>query len=276
MTRRGRRQVLVNGSKLSRSSDLRNYVRVVAFLPDDIDLVKRGPALRRELIDDVAVQLWPAAAANRREYERAVTQRNALLKSGRVDRFTLQVWNERVAQAGARLMQRRIAAASALMRQAPATYQTIAGEKTSIILEYVSTWGAEIGGYTRDELVELLAEALDETEAVDRERRQTTVGPHRDEPRFEVAGLSAREAASQGEQRTLALSLRLAEQRAIAELVGEQPILLLDDVFSELDADRSEALAQALPDTQTFVTTARVEDVPLPGKVWSVVHGEVR
>ncbi len=273
ISRSRRRRVLINGSKPGRTTDLRSYVRVVAFLPDDIDMVKRGPALRRGLFDDAAVQLWPAAAAEQRDYERAVAQRNALLRSGRVDRFTLQVWNDRVAHAGAKLMQRRRAAAEALMRHAPATYAAIAGRETPVELEYRSTWGGDLSD--EDDTADLLAEALEASEGVDRERRQTTVGPHRDEPRFLVAGRGARDSASQGEQRTLALSLRLAELRAVAEVAGEPPILLLDDVFSELDAGRAKALAAALPGTQTFVTTARVEDVPLEGRRWDVTSGKV-
>lgn len=273
LARTRRRRILVNGSRPSRAAELRGYVRVVTFLPDDIDMVKRGPALRRDLLDDAAVQMWPAAAAEQSDYERAVAQRNALLRSGRVDRFTLQVWNDRVAHAGAKLMERRRAAAQILMRHTPATYAAIAGSGTSVDLEYRSTWGGGLDETTG--LADVLAEALEAAERTDRERRQTTVGPHRDEPRFLLGGRGAREASSQGEQRTLALSLRLAELHAVAEVAGEPPILLLDDVFSELDAGRSKALAAALPQTQTFVTTARIEDVPLEGRRWEVGEGAV-
>ena len=103
------------------------------------------------------------------------------------------------------------------------------------------------------------------------------MGPHRDDPVFSLGRRDARTQASQGEQRTLALATKLAAHRAIAESISEAPVLLLDDVFSELDPDRSSALAGALPgDTQTLVTTARPEDVPMSGEMWSVVEGGLR
>jgi DNA replication and repair protein RecF len=104
----------------------------------------------------------------------------------------------------------------------------------------------------------------------------TTVGPHRDEPGFLIEGHDARIHGSQGEQRTMALAVKLAAHRAIAQLVGEPPVLLLDDVFSELDMSRAKALAGALPDdTQTVITSARPEDVPVGGSVWQVADGTV-
>jgi DNA replication and repair protein RecF len=105
----------------------------------------------------------------------------------------------------------------------------------------------------------------------------TTVGPHRDEPGFDIDGHEARVHGSQGEQRTMALAVKLAAHRAVAGVFGEPPILLLDDVFSELDAKRAAALAGAIPvETQTLITSARPEDVPVSGRVWEVGGGEVK
>ena len=104
----------------------------------------------------------------------------------------------------------------------------------------------------------------------------TTVGLHRDDPAIQLGGRDSRTKASQGEQRTLALSLRLASHRAIEEAIGEPPLLLLDDVFSELDLRRANALAEALPEAQTLITTARDEEVPVRGRRWQIGNGQIK
>jgi DNA replication and repair protein RecF len=104
----------------------------------------------------------------------------------------------------------------------------------------------------------------------------TTVGPHRDDPGFTIDGRDARSHASQGEQRTISLSVKMASHAAVSDAIGEPPVLLLDDVFSELDPDRSRALAKSLPgDAQTLITSARREDLPVSGRVWDVGPGGV-
>ncbi|GBD85591.1 DNA replication and repair protein RecF [bacterium BMS3Abin02] len=271
-----KRRVLVNGRRPARNSELLGHLRVATFLPDDLDIIKRGPAYRRDFLDTAAVQLWPGTYGDRRDYEQALRQRNALLKAGHVDRFTLAVWDERLSEAGARVMARRAAAARLLLERVEGIYRRLSGAKRKVELEYVSAWGATIDDVSIEHLRDRLKETLEAEREVDIERRQTSVGPHRDEPRFLLGGLSARMAASQGEQRTLVLGLKLASHAAVAEIVGEMPVLLLDDVFSELDAQRAAALADALPAAQTFITTARAEDVPLVGKRWDVSPGRVQ
>jgi DNA replication and repair protein RecF len=270
------RQVQVNGRRPARTADLLGHVRVSTFLPDDLDIVKRGPAYRREFLDDTALQLWPGTYGDRRDFERALRQRNALLKTYRPDRFTLQVWDDRLSQAGARLMSRRARAARLLLSKLDESYERLSGVRGTVDLEYASEWGGTIDEVDSDELRRRLKDSLDAAHGADMERRQTSQGPHRDEPRLMLDWMPARMAASQGEQRTLVLSLRLAAHAAITDTVGEMPVLLLDDVFSELDASRTAALAAALPDVQTFITTARPEDVPMIGRRWDVTPGDVR
>ncbi|NOY56745.1 MAG: DNA replication and repair protein RecF [Actinobacteria bacterium] len=271
-----RRRVLVNGRRPARNAEVLEHLRVATFLPDDLEIIKRGPGYRREFLDATAIQLWPGAYGDRRDFEQALRQRNALLKAGHVDRFTLQVWDERLSQAGARVMARRAAAARLLLERVGDIYQRLSGARQDVELEYVSAWGATIDDVPVEDLRERLKGALESHRKVDVERRQTSLGPHRDEPRFLLGGLSARRAASQGEQRTLMLGLRLAAHGAVADIIGEMPVLLLDDVFSELDVRRTAALADALPAAQTFITTARSDDVPLAGKRWDVIAGHVQ
>ena len=125
------------------------------------------------------------------------------------------------------------------------------------------------------EFTQRLIEALGEARKRDRERRVTTVGPHRDEPILLLDGHDSRYHASQGEQRTLTLSLRVASHRAITDLIDRPPILLLDDVYSELDPSRAAALTRSLPPAQTLVTTADPTDVPLEGAAWRIEDGVV-
>ncbi len=276
LRRRTPRRVQVNRTRLARAADLIGHVRMVSFLPEDLDVVKRGPALRRDLLDEAAVQLWPGAYADRAEFERALRHRNAFLKQGMDDPVTLSVWDERFCQSAGRLMVRRARARSALSAHLGAAYEAVAGERRGAELAYGSAWASALdpsrGGV---EYVEELRSGLDRARRTDRERRQTTVGPHRDDPAFLLDGHDARHHASQGEQRTLALAVRLATHRAIAEVVGAPPILLLDDVFSELDPTRAAALTGALPIAQTLITTADPAHVPLQGTRWRVTAGEV-
>jgi len=274
----GRRRIRVNGQRPTRSTDLLGHVRGVVFLPDDLDIVKRGPAYRRDFLDGVAVQIWPGAHLDQQDYERSLRQRNTLLReAGReVDEPTLAVWDERLSLAAGKLMVRRSAAAEALREWIVDTYDRLATVATRVELHYASKWGGSLEGTPSQTVAEILAEALRRSRRADTERRVTTMGPHRDEPWFTVDGRDARTRASQGEQRTLALSLRLASHRSVSEATGEPALLLLDDVFSELDLDRANALAGMLPQAQTFITTAREEEIPVHGRTFVVQPGRIR
>lgn len=270
LRRRGSRRVQVNRQRLQRSADLVGHVRIVAFLPEDLDVVKRGPAYRRDLLDDAAVQLWPSAYTEQMEFERALRQRNAFLKQGADDPMTLAVWDERMAQAAGRLAVRRFRTLEAIRTHLERAYRDVAEEDAVVDLDYRSDWAPGTGvDIPVPMLVDAMQGSLDRSRRIDRERRVTTSGPHRDEPTFVLGGHDARHQASQGEQRTLALAVRLAIHRAITE-IAVPPILLLDDVFSELDPSRARALTGALPATQTLITTADPAHVPLQGRTWRV------
>lgn len=273
---RGGRQARVNTQRLARSADLLGHVRFVTFLPEDLDIVKRGPGERRGFLDDTAVQLWPAAHLDQAEYDRALRQRNAFLKQGQKDDVTLGVWDERLSQAGGKVMARRARTIAAVTDHLSEVHGEIAGNRSPVEIDYISRWKGELDAtVTPAEFSERLTASLIENRRHDRDRRVTTVGPHRDEPVILLDGHDARHHASQGEQRTLALALRVASHRAITSLIGRSPILLLDDVYSELDPERSAALTGSLPAAQTFVTTADPRDVPLPGSAWQVGDGHI-
>jgi DNA replication and repair protein RecF len=278
LNRVGPRRAQVDKSRLRRTSDLLGVVRVIAFLPEDLDLVKRGPAYRRDLIDQVALQLWPAAHLDQAEFDRALRQRNAFLRAGERDEATLSVWDSRFAQSGGRVMGRRVAVMETLAPWLEDTYTSISQRDDRASLGYVCSWTAkEISTGSSGDFAADITAALERSRKADYDRRLTTTGPHRDEPVFRIDGVDTRTHGSQGEQRTMALAVKLAAHRAVADVVGEQPVLLLDDVFSELDPVRAKALAGAIPDqAQTLITSARPEDVPVPGSLWRVGEGVQR
>jgi DNA replication and repair protein RecF len=200
------------------------------------------------------VALSPKNDELRSEVDRVLRQRNALLKQagGRLSpevELTLDVWDEKLASAGTRLGERRVTLLRDLLPYLAAAYTDLAGADVAVGATYESTWwGSEAG----------LAGAVAAAREEELRRRLTLVGPHRDEVAFTIDGLPARTHASQGEQRSLALALRLAAHRLVSDATGTPPVLLLDDVFSELDPARCEALVTHLLSggAQTIVTTA--------------------
>ncbi len=256
INRTGRNRILVNRQRLARARDLLGVLRVTVFSPDDLTLVKGGPGERRDLLDDLLVSLHPRNDQIRSDLERILKQRNMLLKqvggrSGGGARLseevalTLDVWDAKLATTGEALGRARAALVDALTPFVAGAYADLAGRPTPIRIGYDPAW-------RRTGLAEALAAGRDD----DLRRQLSLIGPHRDELELSVNELPARTHASQGEQRTLALALRLAGHRLVAERVGNPPVLVLDDVLSELDPARSDALLAHLPPGQVLLTTA--------------------
>jgi DNA replication and repair protein RecF len=246
----GRNRILVNRQSLRRARDLLGSLRVSVFTPDDLDIVKDGPGERRRFLDEALVALHPRNDALRAEMDKVLRQRNALLRQtgGRLDEaaaFTLDVWDAKLTQSGEALAAARARLVERLTPLLSSTYDTLAREPAQVAVTYDAAW--------RDRG---LAATLAAARADDLRRGVSTVGPHRDELVLSLAGNPARTHASQGEQRTMALSLRLAVHHVVTAETGSPPVLLLDDVFSELDPERSRALVASLPPGQTVLTTA--------------------
>lgn len=269
----GRRRVLVNGKSVRGRAGVAAVVALVAFIPDDLDLIKEGPALRREYLDDLAVQLWPAAATEQSDYDKVLRQRNALLRNEgpRADRTTLDALDATLCELGGTVLARRLATLGASAPVVGELYAGLVAETPTVGFEYRAAGLEETPGEAdAAALSGMLAAAVAAARRRDQERGLTTVGPHRDEIVITLDDRDARTRASQGEQRSLALGMRLAAHRVIAERRSVDPILLLDDVFSELDPGRSARLVERLPGGQVFVTSARHEEVPLVGARWRV------
>ena len=250
IARTGRNRVLLNRQRVSRLRELAGALTVTVFSPDDLQLVKGSPAHRRRWLDEALVACHPARESVRADLDRILRQRNTALRQarGRISPdivVTLDVWDAKLAAAGDQLRRLRRELLSGLAPRLAAAYAVVAGAATEISADYASSWGPEP-----------LAEALAAARSDDVRRGVTTVGPHRDDVSFEIDGLAARTHASQGEQRSLALALRLAADGEVRARRSVKPVLLLDDVFSELDPGRAGALALALPDGQKILTSA--------------------
>jgi DNA replication and repair protein RecF len=251
ITRAGRGRVTVNRQPLRRTRDLLGAVRTSVFSPDDLALVKGAPSERRRYLDEALVSLHPRHDATRAELERVLRQRNSLLRqaAGRVSAdvaVTLDVWDAKLAEVGEAWAALRAGLVERLAPRLADAYASLSGTRGHAVeARYEAPWRARGLGAA-------LAAGRDD----DVRRGTTLVGPHRDELALSLRGLPARTHASQGEQRALALSLRLAAHVLVTEDVGEPPVLLLDDVFSELDAARSAALVGHLPPGQAVLTTA--------------------
>jgi DNA replication and repair protein RecF len=275
----GRNDVRMNRHSLARARDLLGFLRVTVFAPDDLQLVKGGPAVRRTYLDDLLVAIAPRYEAVRAEYDRVLKHRNALLRQGLRGpdaESTLVVFDEQLVRAGSELVRGRLRLTARLLPAVRDAYRGLAGEVDEVDADYEAEWAEGSVTPAGEDADPLFRAALVERRAAEVDRGVTLVGPHRDEWRLGLAGLDARTHASQGEQRTLALGLRLAGHKVCAEVVGTEPVLLLDDVFSELDPARAEALVSELPGGQTLITTASTVPVSvLPDRRLRVREGRV-
>ena len=269
--RAGRGRVQVNRQRLTRSADLAAAARVSVFAPDDLATIKSSPGLRRDFLDDAVVSLWPRQDDTRRTLAQVLKQRNALLRQrgGRLDSessMMLDIWDERFAAAGEALGAARLSLVQELAPFADRAYRELSTRDDDVVsIEYAPTW-FDAG------LDTAIAAARNE----DLRRGTTTVGPHRDDLVISLNGAPSRTHASQGEQRTLALAMRLGVHLLLTERHGEPPLLLLDDVFSELDPFRTSALFTALPTGQAVLTTAvRLPDDAEPELILEATPGTV-
>lgn len=288
----------LNKSPTAKPRDILGYLNSVIFAPEDIDIVKRDPTNRRAFIDQLIVQFTPRMLGVYSDYERVLKQRNTLLKSARTTGTkgealsTLSAWDESLVKLGSEIIAARVAIAEKLSPKLIANYQAIAKSNNepkmfikSSILGAAIAEPEEIDDNQyletadRDQITKLFAEKLASVRPKELERGITLVGPHRDDLVLVLGSLPAKGYASHGESWSYALALRLASLEILrAESRLGDPILILDDVFAELDADRRSKLAELVQgNEQVIITAAVIEDVPetLVAKRFSVVSGEI-
>jgi DNA replication and repair protein RecF len=245
----GRSRTLVNRQTVRRRDGLHQALRTTVFSPEDIGMVRFGPGERRRFLDETLSVVDPRAARTAGDVDRILRQRAALLRTSgrRLDpeaARTLDVWDMRLDEGGTALVEAREALVADLAPRTEAHYARLAGAPSTVTLDYRRSWEGR------------LIDALAAHRTRDLDRGVSHVGPHRDELEITLEGLPSRTHSSQGEQRSVALALRLAAHELATERLGSAPVLLLDDVFSELDPHRSLALLAGLPPGQTLLTTA--------------------
>lgn len=285
-------RALVNRTPVASLRSLSEISTSVFFGPDELALCKGGPDLRRRFMDDLAIKMRPAVGDVKREWERVLRQRNSLLKSaprqGDPDALgTLQVWNESFCRLGGALTKARLTAVTTVLPATRRHYERISGGD-ELGLSYHSSWvtgDIDESSVDEDELTQFLQTSLEAVKSREFERGVSLVGPHRDDLQIEIRSQGAtqwrdaRSHASQGEQRTSALALKLGEYEVLTDVLGEPPILLLDDVLSELDDARRRLLMQIIKgEGQTLMSSAEpnTAESAEPARVFEVVGGQVK
>lgn len=255
----GKREYRVNGKLRRRISDVTGFIPCVLFTPEDLRLVKDSADKRRAALDSLGVQLSPAYRSLKSEYERLIRQRNSQLRAPSMDAGVLDALTEQCIHVGASLMAARVRLFSRVNARMSEFYESLSSEET-LSARYLPSWTGdegEPGGVEEfnDRLRQVARERKDEELA----RGVTLFGPHRDDVAFKVNGRGARAFSSQGQQRTITLSWKLAEVFVVKEISGQAPLLLLDDVMSELDEARRHSLASLVGDAaQTVITTTNI------------------
>ncbi len=257
----GRRKIKVAGNAVSRSGDMLGHITGVLFAPEDLRMVKDGPAERRRFVDMELSQLRPKYYYALQRYARALKQRGALLKEAAMNPQTLSMidmFDEQLAESGALIMDMRRDFINKLSVKAGEVHRHVSGGLEKLSVEYCPSVQSEETG---EKLQNAIYETLNRARAIDLKRMITSIGPHRDDVRMNLNGMDARAYGSQGQIRTCALSMKLSELKIMTEESGEAPVLMLDDVMSELDPGRRRMLLNMLSGVQTFVTCTDIEDL---------------
>lgn len=268
---RGSKGVAVNKIPIRKASELFGILNIVFFSPEDLNIIKEGPAERRRFLDSELCQLDKLYLADLTKYNKILNQRNRLLKdmNFRSDLMeTLSVWDMQLVETGKRIIQRRKIFIEELNEIIGRIHSNISGGKEHLILKYEPNIDDIFFG---DELLKAKPKDL--------KLCQTTVGPHRDDMLFSVNDIDIRKYGSQGQQRTSALSLKLSEIEVVKKSIHSTPVLLLDDVLSELDSSRQNYLLNSISDIQTIITCTGLEEFVKNrfeiNKVFKVINGKV-
>jgi DNA replication and repair protein RecF len=257
----------VNGLEQRKLSGFVGTLNVVLFAPEDLDIVKGAPGIRRRFMDMEIGQVHPGYLYDMQQYQKILQQRNNYLKSTDSKKASpemLEVWNEQLATYGVKMMQRRGNFILQLQKWAEKIHSGITAGSEHFTVEYRPSFGIDAGSDTQDHSSLLQQFMLKLSQGKEQEFRRgiTLTGPHRDDLAFAINGKDVQSFGSQGQQRTAALSLKLAELELMHEEIGEYPLLLLDDVLSELDQTRQTQLIETFQSrVQTFITTTGLESV---------------
>lgn len=252
MRRNKSKGIAINGMPLKRASELFGYLNIIFFSPEDLNIVKNSPAERRRFIDAELCQLDRIYMSDLSAYNRALEQRNKLLKEIAMKpslQDTLDIWDQQIASYGAKIIHRRAAFIRELQDIVKRIHLKLSGGREEMDVVYEPNTAEK-----------LLGDALFAARDRDLRMQTTSVGPHRDDLKFSIGGIDVRRFGSQGQQRTCALSLKLSEIEIVEQTIHEKPVLLLDDVLSELDSGRQNYLLESLADVQTILTCTGLDE----------------
>lgn len=261
--------IKVDGNKLSRSIDLLENVYIVVFSPDDLKIIKEGPENRRRFLDRELCQIKPVYYSDLGNYKKVLKQRNLLLRNHNTDKNLFAVFDEALADYGIRIAEERKRFTKRLLEISKDIHNVISEEKEKLNIEY------ETKIFSKEEYKERLLSNFEN----DIYKGYTSYGPHKDDLKIEINGTDIRQFGSQGQQRTAALSMKLAEIGLIKQETGKNAVLLLDDVLSELDKSRQRFLIESMKDVQVFITATSIEEEVLkllpPGNTYNIDKGSV-
>ena len=244
--------IAIDGQKIKKAAELLGLLNVVFFSPEDLSIIKNGPSERRRFVDMELCQLDSFYIYNLNHYNKIVNQRNKLLKDMYFNpslKETLNIWDSQLVSFGSKIIERRKLFVEQLNEIIFDIHKKLSGDKEELIIHYEP-----------DVLIENYEKSLSSCQDRDIKLKQTTVGPHRDDFSFMVGDIDIRRFGSQGQQRTAALSLKLSEIELVKKLTKDNPVLLLDDVLSELDSNRQNYLLSTIGDIQTIITCTGLEE----------------
>ena len=273
-----KRTANLNGINLTSPRELIGKYYAVVFSPIHLSLIKDGPINRRKFIDTAISQIDNMYAKKLMYFNHLIQQKNALLKNAAENSSlldTLDIWDEKIALAGAEIICDRIDYIKKLQNKATEIYRGISGEKEELQIKYLSNVRYE--SEEKQDIAKIYFNNMIKNRPSDLYLKNTTSGPHRDDIEILINNISARKFGSQGQQRSASLSLKLGEAEIIKDLKGEHPIILLDDVMSELDSTRQNYILNKMTDKQVFITCCEKETISRlsAGKVFKVENGKV-
>lgn len=263
--------IAINKVPIKKASELFGILNMVFFSPEDLNIIKNGPSERRRFLDAEICQLDKIYLSDLTRYNKILMQRNRLLKDMQHQpqlMETLPVWDMQLVEYGKRLIRRRRQFVEELSELVTGIHRNISGKREELVLRYEPNIDAEF-----------LEDELNRVREKDRKYAQTSVGPHRDDISFFIRGVDIRKFGSQGQQRTSALSLKLSEIELVRQTIHDTPVLLLDDVLSELDSNRQNYLLNSIHDIQTMITCTGLDEFVRNrfqiDKVFHVIDGHV-
>lgn len=263
----------VNKIKINKLSDLIGILNVVIFSPEDLKIVKESPVYRRKFLDMEICKLSKSYLYNLTQYKKILSERNAAIKKFKISDSILDIYDEQIVEYGSKIIQDRISYIEKLNEKSKNIHLDITSKKEEIKFSYLSS----VKNYS--DIKKDLFETIRKNRNRDIESRNTLIGPHRDDFDIKINGIDTRIYGSQGQQRTAVLTIKFASLDIIKDLTGEYPVLLLDDVLSELDSSRQKYILNSIKKVQTLITCTGMNDIEKyidnDSKVFSVRNGVI-